>query len=182
VPSSLSRSNSHELRLATARENLQALVQLSTGSLLALPQLRLGEELIPKAFTGGCPRTALAVLLSEVCRFLLKVIKEVTMKRILLSRISLCTFAFLFACSLTLAQGAKPAAPVSTTHKEKAATPAKSTAELIDLNSATKEQLMTLPGIGHAYAVKIIGAKPYWMRTDVKTKKIVPVAVDSKIA
>jgi hypothetical protein len=31
-------------------------------------------------------------------------------------------------------------------------------------------------------AEKIIGAKPYWMRTDVKTKKIVPVAVDSKIA
>jgi competence protein ComEA len=36
--------------------------------------------------------------------------------------------------------------------------------------------------IGSASADKIIAGRPYWMRTDVKTKKTIPVAVYSKIA
>jgi len=103
------------------------------------------------------------------------------MKKNLLSRISLCLIVFLFVCSLALAQSAKSAAPPSTTHKEKA-TPAKSVDDLIDLNGATKEQLMALPGIGDAYADKIIAGRPYKTKTDLKTKKIVPAATYSKIS
>lgn len=58
----------------------------------------------------------------------------------------------------------------------KAAT--KPAADLIDLNSATAEQLETLPGVGPATSKKIIENRPYKSIDDLKTAGLIPAAIE----
>jgi hypothetical protein len=47
-------------------------------------------------------------------------------------------------------------------------------AHYVDLNSAGRQELMTLPGIGKAEADRIIANRPYLVKTDLVSKNVLP--------
>jgi DNA uptake protein ComE-like DNA-binding protein len=57
----------------------------------------------------------------------------------------------------------------------------KKAAEKIDVNTASEDQLKELPGIGDAYAKKIVAARPYKAKDELWEKKVIPKATYQKI-
>jgi len=90
-------------------------------------------------------------------------------------------FAAIFILSLSLGLTTGIAVAQSSASSAKNPTAKAASADLLDINSASKDQLEALPGIGPAYSQKIIDGRPYGKKTDLLNKKIVPAATYNKI-
>jgi DNA uptake protein ComE-like DNA-binding protein len=89
------------------------------------------------------------------------------------------------AMAQTTTGGAKPAGskpPVSASAAKSTTMAASAATDLLDLNTAPKSELMKLPGITDADAAKIIAGRPYKMKSQLKSSKVISDAQYAKIS
>lgn len=98
------------------------------------------------------------------------------------------TVSLILAATLSFAADAKKgettaaaktavAAPAADAKKGAADAKAAAKGKIVDINSATEAELKSIPGIGDAYASKIIAGRPYANKAQLKSRNILPATV-----
>jgi DNA uptake protein ComE-like DNA-binding protein len=88
------------------------------------------------------------------------------------------------ALALALPCCCHPRPAANSSSPERAAFPdsgPKTSTVLVDINTATTQELMALPGIGQAYSARIIKGRPYRAKNELLQKDILPQSVYEKV-
>src|SRR5579863_8251272 len=102
-----------------------------------------------------------------------------SIERKLMAQIAVLCFALSLVSGIAAAQ--EPGGTMPEAYASSAQMASAGATDKLDINTATKDQLKALPGIGDAYSQKIIDGRPYRAKNELVQKKIVPQATYDKI-
>jgi len=103
------------------------------------------------------------------------------MKRLIALLVAVLFSTGTLAAPTVWAQAPKTAPAPAKSDTKPAAKDDKMVHEPLDLNTASEADLKTIPGIGDAYAKKIVQSRPYKRKDELVQKKVLPKATYDKI-
>ena len=87
-------------------------------------------------------------------------------------RFLICILTLLIVAGCKAEQGVSSPPDVPKESEQESEKPSKN--NLVDINTASKSDLISLPGIGEVYAQKIMDGRPYKMKSQLKSRNIIP--------